>query len=137
MAFNYLTSTLIDFSKWFYGEEHPSDTISIHNEDGNPSRRTIKHALGIGDSEHPLEVKLVTNGRIRLVGVFSTGITHSVLCLVETLGMRKASALRHLSRIDGSSCLDKDMSFTTPCSHFIFLIKDIMITERLTTSFRT
>ncbi|GJZ52505.1 hypothetical protein Tco_0607020 [Tanacetum coccineum] len=34
---------------------------------------------------------------------------------------------------DGSSCWTKTCQFTTPCSHFIFLIKDIMIAERPTT----
>ncbi|GJW83665.1 protein TIFY 5A [Tanacetum coccineum] len=34
---------------------------------------------------------------------------------------------------DGSSCWTETCQFTTPCSHFIFLIKDIMIAERPTT----
>ncbi|GJT80849.1 hypothetical protein Tco_1055191 [Tanacetum coccineum] len=31
---------------------------------------------------------------------------------------------------DGSSCWTKTCQFTTPCSHFIFLIKDILIAEQ-------
>ncbi|GKC27042.1 hypothetical protein Tco_1034336 [Tanacetum coccineum] len=34
---------------------------------------------------------------------------------------------------DGSNCWTETCQFTTPCSHFIFLIKDIMIAERPTT----
>ncbi|GJR63661.1 hypothetical protein Tco_1505823 [Tanacetum coccineum] len=34
---------------------------------------------------------------------------------------------------DGSSCWTETCQFTTPCSHFIFLIKAIMIAERPTT----
>ncbi|GJX14063.1 hypothetical protein Tco_0205821 [Tanacetum coccineum] len=35
--------------------------------------------------------------------------------------------------LDSSSCWQETCQFTTPCSHFIFLIKDIMIIERPTT----
>ncbi|GJU94913.1 hypothetical protein Tco_1319669 [Tanacetum coccineum] len=37
---------------------------------------------------------------------------------------------------DGSSCWPETCQFTTPCSHFIFLIKDIMIAERPTKQLR-
>ncbi|GJS63574.1 hypothetical protein Tco_0678138 [Tanacetum coccineum] len=75
-------------------------------------------------------------------------LVHS-LCALSTLrcsGLRMASAAAKpcqgdssefyliTGRIpDGSSCWQETHQFTTPCSHFIFLIKDIMITERPTT----
>ncbi|GKB19066.1 hypothetical protein Tco_0852989, partial [Tanacetum coccineum] len=36
---------------------------------------------------------------------------------------------------DGRSCWTETCQFTTPCSHFIFLIKDIMIAEKTNTQF--
>ncbi|GJY69263.1 hypothetical protein Tco_0472245 [Tanacetum coccineum] len=32
--------------------EHPSDTLSIHNEDGNPARANIKQALRFPDGSN-------------------------------------------------------------------------------------
>ncbi|GJZ50999.1 retrovirus-related pol polyprotein from transposon TNT 1-94 [Tanacetum coccineum] len=123
---------------------------STHNEDGNPSRANIKQALG---SELTSSFWKTFRCAQQLIfehidcWVFNS-LVHSLRALstLRRSGLRTASAAAKpcqgdssefyliTGRIpDGSSCWQETRQFTTPCSHFIFIIKDIMITQRPTT----
>ncbi|GJY49241.1 hypothetical protein Tco_0439197 [Tanacetum coccineum] len=105
--------------------------------------------------EHPSDTKVLTMKMEilleptsnKLLWIFNS-LVHSLRALstLRRSGLRTASAAAKpcqgdssefyliTGRIsDGSSCWQETCQFTTPCSHLTFLIKDIMITERLTT----
>ncbi|GJV70080.1 hypothetical protein Tco_1485589 [Tanacetum coccineum] len=106
--------------------------------------------------EHPSDTKVLTmkmeilleptSNKLLVVGFNSLVHSLRALSTLRRSGLRTASAAAKpcqgdssefyliTGRIpDGSSCWQETCQFTTPCSHLIFLIKDIMITERPTT----
>ncbi|GJV76724.1 hypothetical protein Tco_1508308 [Tanacetum coccineum] len=108
---------------------------SIHSEDGNPARANIKQALvGINPLVHSFRaLSTLRRYSLRTASAAAKPCQGDSLESISDPRQYLYSDYGKPWNPDGSSCWTKTCQFTTPCSHFIFLIKDIMIAERPTT----